>query len=309
MANGNGLSPDVEKKLAAVDGVTDISSLRNAPSRVDGRTEFLTGVNGAAIGELTDLTVTDGSFAVGGARVVVDADTAESHGWKAGSRFRVSYEDGEKGTLTVAGVYEGNVMIQGIILDDSALAPHRSDARAMQVMVKTAGGASDAAENRLEKALGDNPAIKVQSKQDLSESIAQMFTLMLNMLYGLLAMAVIVAVLGVVNTLAMSVFERSQEIGMLRAIGLDRKGIKRMVRLESLVISLFGGVLGIGLGVFFGWAAGELLGSRMATYELVLPWGRMAVFLLLAATVGVLAALWPARRAARLNMLTAIKSE
>ena len=81
---------------------------------------------------------------------------------------------------------------------------------------------------------------------------------MLNMLYGLLAMAVIVAVLGVVNTLAMSVFERSQEIGMLRAIGLDRRGIKRMVRLESLVISLFGGVLGIGLGVFFGWAAGKV---------------------------------------------------
>ncbi|AWW39195.1 hypothetical protein DN051_23135 [Streptomyces cadmiisoli] len=96
---------------------------------------------------------------------------------------------------------------------------------------------------------------------------------------------------------------------MLRAIGLDRRGVKRMVRLESLVISLFGGVLGIGLGVFFGWAAGELLGTRMATYELVLPWARMAVFLLLAASVGVLAALWPARRAGRLNMLAAIKSQ
>jgi putative ABC transport system permease protein len=129
------------------------------------------------------------------------------------------------------------------------------------------------------------------------------------MLYGLLAMAVIVAVLGVINTLAMSVFERSQEIGMLRAIGLDRRGIKRMVRLESLVISLFGGVLGIGLGVFFGWAAGPLFRTSMPTYELILPWGRMAVFLLLAGLVGILAALWPARRAARLNMLTAIKSE
>ncbi|MER5384660.1 ABC transporter permease [Streptomyces sp. NPDC002688] len=309
MANGNSLSPDVEKKLTAVDGVTDASSLRNAPSRIDRRTEFLTGVNGAAIRELTDLAVTDGSFEVGGARVVVDADTAESHGWKAGSDFQVSYEDGRKGSLTVAGVYEGNEMIQGIILDNATLAPHQSEAADMQVMVKTAGGASAAAKDKLEKALGDNPAIKVQDKQDLSDSIAQMFTLMLNMLYGLLAMAVIVAVLGVINTLAMSVFERSQEIGMLRAIGLDRKGIKRMVRLESLVISLFGGVLGIGLGVFFGWAAGELLGSRMSTYELVLPWGRMAVFLLLAAAVGVLAALWPARRAAGLNMLTAIKSE
>ncbi|MFD5635514.1 ABC transporter permease [Streptomyces sp. NPDC127077] len=309
MANGNSLSPDVEKKLASVGGVTDISPLRNAPSRIDRRTEFLTGVNGAAIGELTELDVTDGAFEVGGTKVVVDSDTAKSHGWRAGSRFQVAYEDGAKEGLTVAGVYEGNEMIQGIILDTAALSPHQRDTSDMQVMVKTAGGASAAAKDKLEKALGDNPAVKVQDRQDISDGIAQMFTLMLNMLYGLLAMAVIVAVLGVINTLAMSVFERSQEIGMLRAIGLDRKGIKRMVRLESLVISLFGGVLGIGLGVFFGWAAGELLGSRMATYELVLPWSRMALFLLLAATVGVLAALWPARRAARLNMLGAIKSE
>ena len=82
-----------------------------------------------------------------------------------------------------------------------------------------------------------------------------------------------------------------------------------MVRLESLVISLFGGVLGIGLGVFFGWAAGQLIGAGMPTYELVLPWARMGLFLALAALVGVLAALWPARRAARLNMLAAIKAE
>ncbi|MFD7133698.1 ABC transporter permease [Streptomyces sp. NPDC059894] len=309
MANGNALSPDVEKKLSSTAGVTASSPLRNAPARIDGRTEYLTGVTGSTIGELTDLTVDDGSFQVGGARVVVDGDTAASHGWKAGSAFTVTYEDGQKQRLTVAGVYQGNQMIRGIMLDNTALAPHQDDPADMQVMVKTSGGASEATTDELEKALGSNPAIRVQSKQDLSDQIAQTFTLMLNMLYGLLAMAVIVAVLGVINTLAMSVFERSQEIGMLRAIGLDRKAVKRMVRLESLVISLFGGVLGIGLGVFFGWAAGELLGTRMATYELVMPWGRMALFLVLAAGVGVLAALWPARRAARLNMLAAIKSE
>lgn len=83
MANGNSLSPDVEKKLTGADGVTDVSPLRNAPSRIDRQTEYLTGVNGAAIGKLTDLTVKDGSFTVGGPRVVVDADTAASHGWKA----------------------------------------------------------------------------------------------------------------------------------------------------------------------------------------------------------------------------------
>ncbi|MFF4837787.1 ABC transporter permease [Streptomyces sp. NPDC001315] len=309
MANGNSLSPDVDKKLKATAGVTATSPLRNAPSRVDGQTEYLTGVDGSAIGRLTELTMDSGAFEVGGTRVVVDDDTATSHGWKAGSDFTVNYEDGKKQQLTVAGVYQGNEMMRGIMLDNATLSPHQSDATDMQVMVKTSDGTSGATKDRLEKALGSNPAVKVQSKKDISNDIAQMFTLMLNMLYGLLAMAVIVAVLGVINTLAMSVFERSQEIGMLRAIGLDRKNVKRMVRLESLVISLFGGVLGIGLGVFFGWAAGELLGTKMSTYELVLPWARMAVFLLLAATVGVLAALWPARRAGRLNMLAAIKSE
>ncbi|WP_031025152.1 ABC transporter permease [Streptomyces sp. NRRL WC-3725] len=309
MANRGPLSPDVEKKIASADGVTASSPLRNGESRIDGGTEFLTGVDGATIGELTDLKVTDGSFGVGGTRVVVDQDRAADFGWKAGSHFTAHFEDGKAQRLTVAGVYEGNDMLNGIILDNKVLTPHLSDPADMQVMVKTTDGASDAAKDRLEKALGTNPAIKVQDKKDISNEIAQMFTLMLNMVYGLLGMAVIVAVLGVINTLAMSVFERAQEIGMLRAIGLDRRAVKRMVRLESLVISLFGGVLGIGLGVFFGWAAGELLGTKMPTYELVLPWGRMTVFLLLAGVVGVLAALWPARRAARLNMLTAIKAE
>ncbi|MEU0049239.1 FtsX-like permease family protein [Streptomyces sp. NPDC006309] len=309
MANHGPLSPDVARRLAAADGVTASSPLRDGESRVDGDTEFLTGVDGADIGRLTDLKVTDGSFTVGGTRVAVDEDVAGVHGWRAGSRFTAHFEDGATRRLTVAGVYEGNDLLSGIILDDKVLTPHLTDPADMKVMVRTSDGASGAAKDRLERILGSNPAIKVQDKRDISDENAQMFTLMLNMVYGLLAMAVIVAVLGVVNTLAMSVFERAREIGMLRAIGLDRKAVKRMVRLESLVISLFGGVLGIGLGVFFGWAAGELLGTRMPTYELVLPWGRLAVFLLLAGVVGVLAALWPARRAARLNMLAAIKAE
>uniref|UniRef100_UPI0015F0BB3C FtsX-like permease family protein n=1 Tax=Streptomyces shenzhenensis TaxID=943815 RepID=UPI0015F0BB3C len=309
MANGNALSPDVAKEIAATDGVTASSPLRNAISRIDGRTEFLTGVDGSAIGKLTDLKVDSGTFRVRGSDVVVDDEEAKSQGWKAGSTLTVHYEDGASQRLTVAGVYEGNQVIRGIMLDNATLTPHVAHPDDMQVMVKTADGASSATKDRLAKALGSNPAIKVQDKQDLSDSIAKAFTLILNMVYGLLAMAVVVAVLGVINTLAMSVFERSQEIGMLRAIGLDRKAVKRMVRLESLVISVFGGVLGIGLGVFFGWAAGQLVGSRMPTYELVLPWARMAVFLLLAGTVGVLAALWPARRAAKLNVLAAIKAE
>ncbi|MGX1117343.1 ABC-type antimicrobial peptide transport system permease subunit [Streptomyces ambofaciens] len=149
----------------------------------------------------------------------------------------------------------------------------------------------------------------VKNKEDVSDDFSSAFNLLLNMVYGLLGMAVLVAVLGVVNTLAMSVYERQQELGMLRAIGLDRRRVKRMVRLESLTISLFGGVMGVALGVFFGWAVGQLIGDSLSTYELVLPWPRLILFLFLAGVVGVLAALWPARRAARLNVLQAIKAQ
>lgn len=312
MANFSPLSPDVEKQLAHSDQVTDSSPLRNAQAKIGGDTEYLTGVNGGSIAKLTSLDFTKGGWSgiSGGDKVVVDTKTAENKGWKIGSTFQVAYEDGKKGQLSVAGLYKGNQMIKGIMVDNKTVTPHMSKVTDMQVLAKTKDGATDEVKESLKKQLGDNPAVKVEDKKDVSEGIAKMINVLLNMLYGLLAMAVIVAVLGVINTLAMSVFERGQEIGMLRAIGLDRKGIKRMVRLESLVISLFGGVLGIGLGVFFGWAAGELIaGAGLDTYALVLPWDRLGIFLAMAAFVGVLAALWPARRAAKLNMLTAIKTE
>ncbi|WP_367431757.1 ABC transporter permease [Streptomyces celluloflavus] len=310
MASMTPLSPEVAKTLSGLPEVTASSPLSYSPSRIGTDQQSLTGVNGKDIGKLTQLDFSQGSLAgLGGDKAVVDETTAKEKGWRTGSTFPVTFQDGKQGKLTVSGVYTGNQMFSGIIVDNTVLAPHQKTSFDNQVLVKTADGATDATKDALAKALGKNPAIAIQDKKDVSDGLAQMFSTLLNMLYGLLAMAVIVAVLGVVNTLAMSVFERSQEIGMLRAIGLDRRGIKRMVRLESLVISLFGGVLGIGLGVFFGWAAGELVSGSLATYELVLPWGRMGLFLALAAVVGVLAALWPARRAARLNVLASIKAE
>jgi putative ABC transport system permease protein len=312
MASRTPLSPDVAKKLASTDEVTASSPLRISPSRIGTGTEFLTGVNGKDFGKLTRLDFISGALGtLSGDRAVVDDSTAKNKGWHTGSRLPVAFEDGKHGTLTIGGVYKGNEIIHGVILDNATLAPHQKHITDMQVMVKTKDGATAASKDKLVTALGKNPAISVADKKDVSDGIAKMFTLMLNMLYGLLAMTVIVAVLGVINTLAMSVFERAQEIGMLRAIGLDRRGIKQMFRLESLVISLFGGVLGIGLGVFFAWSTGELIKAtgQLSTYEMVLPWGRMGLFLTLAAMVGVLAALWPARQAAKLNILQAIKTE
>lgn len=312
MANGTFLSPDVEKELAGLGQVTASSGLRDSYAETGGAggSERLLGVDAKAIGALVSLDFSSGSIgALGGSTVVIDSDTAKLEGWKTGQSVPVTYEDGRTGRLTIGGVYEGNEVISGVIVDNAVLAPHMNEVEDMRVLVKTSGGATAATKDAIEKALGNNPAVKVQDKADVSKEISSFIGLLLNILYGLLAMAVLVAVLGVVNTLAMSVFERSHEIGMLRAIGLDRSSVKRLVRLESLIISLFGALLGIGLGVFFGWAAGRLIAGSLSTYAMVLPWGRIGLFLAIAALVGVLAALWPARRAARLNMLAAIKAE
>lgn len=136
-----------------------------------------------------------------------------------------------------------------------------------------------------------------------------MVTAVLNIMYGLLGMSVVIAVLGVVNTMAMSVFERRREIGMLRAIGLDRRGIGRMVRLESLVIALFGGVVGVLLGVVTAWAGNRTLADSFKNMTTVVPPLQILGFLAGAALIGLLAALWPARRASRMDILGAIKSE
>ncbi|MCK7621848.1 ABC transporter permease [Streptomyces sp. RS10V-4] len=310
MATYDPLSGTVEKRLGKVDGVSAVSPLRAAPARIAGRDTFVSGIDASTIRSLLRPQFTTGSLAgFGGRGIIVAKDTAQERGWHTGTTVPVTYPDGTQGELTVSGIFQRNDLLRGIVLDTRTLDPHVQTATAEQVLVKTEGGPSDTVKRNIAKALGDSPAVLVQSKQDVSDSIARSMTMMLNILYGLLAMAVLVAVLGVINTLAMSVAERAPEIGMLRAIGLDRDGAKRMVRLESLAISLFGGVLGIGLGVFLGWAGTRLLASDMPGFELVVPWGRLALFLTLSAMVGMLAALWPARRAARLNLLNAIKAE
>ena len=127
-------------------------------------------------------------------------------------------------------------------------------------------------------------------------------------IFALLGLALIIAVLGIVNTLALSVIERTREVGLLRAIGLSRRQLRLMITLESVVISVLGAVLGVVLGIFFGYIL--MYAVRDEGLEVIsVPWGQLAVFLLLSLVIGVLAAVFPARRAARLDVLRAIATE
>lgn len=249
-------------------------------------------------------TLNDGQVAVG-------SKTAKSNGWKTGDTLPVKFDDDKKGELTIGALYEENEFLSPFVVPKALADQHSSTTRPeiREIWIKADGGASKANEQAIVDALGDNPAMSVMDRQDIRDMFGGFINTALNIMYGLLAMALLIAVLGVVNTLAMSVFERQQEIGMLRAIGLDRGRVKRMIRLEAVVISVFGAVLGVGLGVFLGWAIGRTLSADIPGYALVIPWDRLALFLALAGLVGVLASLWPARSAAKLNMLTAIKTE
>ncbi|MFI5757485.1 ABC transporter permease [Streptomyces sp. NPDC051569] len=310
MAGGGALDASAVDALRKAPGVSALSPDQDAPLRVKGTFQYASAVTPGDIEKVLRLTTVSGSLdTLGEGAIAVDAKAAESNGWRAGDTVPVTYADGTTVPLKVGAVFEENNFLGSALISEELIAEHASASRIQQIWVKTDGGASAARAQALVNALGHNPAISIEDQQDIRNSAGGIINTLLNIMYGLLAMALLIAVLGVVNTLAMSVFERRQEIGMLRAIGLDRTKVKRMIRLEAVVISVFGAVIGVALGTFLAWAVGETIKGSVPGYALVVPWDRIGLFLVLAGLVGVLAALWPARSAAKLNMLTAIKTE
>ncbi|MFE0736159.1 ABC transporter permease [Streptomyces sp. NPDC058855] len=310
MASGDSLGEDAITALAKAPGVTAVSPQQAGALEIEGKYVSASGVTPGDIEKVLNLRVVNGSLStLKQGQIAVADKTADKRGLKVGDTVPVEYLDKAKGKLTVGAIYEESEFVSPVMIDRKLINAHEQQPYTREVYVAMDGGASDANAKALSKAMGDNPGITVMNHKDIRDAFGGPINMLLNIVYGLLGMALVIAVLGVVNTLAMSVFERQQEIGMLRAIGLDRRRVKRMVRLEAVVISVFGAVVGIGLGAFLGWAIGETFKASLPGYALVLPWERIGLFLVLAALVGVLASLWPARSAARLNMLAAIKAE
>ncbi|MFJ9470319.1 ABC transporter permease [Streptomyces caniferus] len=306
----SGLDPELSRKVADIPGVEAAAPLRNTGFETPDSIMSLMGTDLSTIGKVTQLDFTSGSLkGAGGNDIAVSQEMAKKKGWHTGDTLDATFFDKKKAKLKIVGIYADNQLVGDSIGAASLAAPHQLVTKVETLLVKAQDGPSEGLEKQIRHALGDSPLLKVQDHAELRKENAGNIDMVVNISYGLLGMAVIIAVVGVVNTLAMSVFERTREIGMLRAIGLARSGIKQMVRLESVVIALFGAGLGIAVGIFCSWATGNLVSQGLPTYELLLPWGRLALFVLIAAAVGMLAALWPARRAARLNMLEAIGAQ
>ncbi|MDQ0601166.1 putative ABC transport system permease protein [Streptomyces canus] len=253
------------------------------------------------------------SAAYGENAMSVGSDYAKDHGIRVGDTITVAFKGGDTAKLKVAAITDDSGA-----LDQGArylsMATMKQYVPADQIppnsimFAKAKDGQEKQAYAALKDALHDYPQYQVRDQTDYKEELKDQVGQLLNMVYGLLGLAIIVAILGVVNTLALSVVERTREIGLMRAIGLSRRQLRRMIRLESVVIALFGALLGLGLGMGWGATAQKLLAME-GLNVLDIPWPTIIGVFIGSAFVGLFAALVPAFRAGRMNVLNAIATE
>ena len=307
------VSEDAEIAAVKVPGVTVVSSIRSGEGEAFGDT---VGVNGVAsdVSEVVDMTWSSGSGDVA-ARLGHDGafvldDYAQDHDLALGSPLQLKTPTGEVLTLEVEGIFAepkggspfGDVGISATTFD-SAYAERQSE----MTLVNIDGGPTPENTAKLERALSAFPDANVQTREEFKDSMLASLSSVLNVLYALLGLSVIVSLFGIVNTLVLSVFERTRELGMLRAIGMTRRQVRRMIRQESIVTALIGAALGIAVGIFLAVLVTQALSDEGIVFAL--PYGSLALFVVAAIAAGVLAAILPARRASRLNVLEALQYE
>ncbi|TGB14188.1 ABC transporter permease [Streptomyces sp. MZ04] len=246
--------------------------------------------------------------------IAMERDFADKHEVRVGDRLPVEFPGGRRTELTVGALTnqegaEGFGVEGGLFFGIGTVEEYVPGGQESAVYVNAASGTEpDALRDRLEKSLDPYPQVQVRDQADYKELIREQIAVMLYLVYALLGLAIIIAVLGVVNTLALSVVERTREIGLLRAIGLARRQLRRMIRLESVVIAVFGALLGLALGLVWGVSAQQVL-ALQDMKAFAIPWTTVIAVVVGSVVVGLAAALLPALRASRMNVLAAIAHE
>uniref|UniRef100_A0AAU3GWK7 ABC transporter permease n=1 Tax=Streptomyces sp. NBC_01401 TaxID=2903854 RepID=A0AAU3GWK7_9ACTN len=316
---GQPIVPQAAKALETAPGLEHLTSYKDISAKLtapDGSTED-GGVVAADPTYQQDLRRTtvsgDLAKAYGKDAMSVGDVYATEHGIKIGDEITVAFRAGGTAKLKVAAITSDDVAVdKGMNYVSTATAESYVPADKMPNNVAMFAKAQDGKEKEayaaVKGALADYPQYKVQNQADFKQDLKDQIGQLLNIVYGLLALAIIVAVLGVVNTLALSVVERTREIGLMRAIGLSRRQLRRMIRLESVVIALFGALLGLGLGMGWGTSAQKLLALE-GLGVLEIPWPTILTVFVASAFVGLFAALVPAFRAGRMNVLNAIATD
>jgi putative ABC transport system permease protein len=310
----NNFSPipiDAAEAAAKAPGVVAVMNVRTGEVRAFNETIFATAVDPSAR-DLIALKWKDGSQDVlanlGDDGVFVDDGYADDNDLEVGSPIQVTFASGQAETFVVRGIFDpptGGSPFGNITMSTKAWDAHVENPRNLYSFIAMEGDVSDANTAALEKALAPFPNAKAQTRQQFIDNQISGLSAVLNILYVLLALSVIVSLFGIVNTLVLTVFERTREIGMLRAIGMTRRQTRRMIRHESVITALIGAALGIILGIVLA----ALLIARVDFLVFSFPTTQVIVFVIAAIVVGLIAAIFPARRAAKLNPLEAIAYE
>ncbi|RLP08525.1 Macrolide export ATP-binding/permease protein MacB [Propionibacterium australiense] len=311
--NGRPLPDGMTDQIGALDGVADVHAKRQAVAMtVDQQPLLIEAYAPKDFNRIVSETMVSGEMSDEANTAIVLKDLAEANGLSVGDSITLLNASAPLPIpLTVTGIFEMADGVSGasIVTNPTTVEQFTGGDKDAFMTVDAAEGVPiGEVRTQIKSVTGADPLVVVQSMDDYATERTARIDQVITMVYALLALAIVIAVLGIVNTLALSIIERTREIGLLRAVGMKRRQIRTMITLESVTIALLGAVLGVIMGVGFGIALQHVLIDQGLTV-LAVSWSRLGVYLVVAVAVGVVAALWPSHKAARLNMLEAIASE
>jgi ABC-type antimicrobial peptide transport system permease subunit len=306
------------RELPKVPGVRMATAVLDDNARIFGKSTHIEGIDAAAIAQAYDFQWTGGATdavlaTLGTDGAIVKKTYADDHDLKVGSSFTLTSPSGKHMTAVVRGISNPPVfdkidpLMGDVMISQEAFRSHFPTPGLTLAFANLEPGASAALSSHLEQALEAFPDAKIQTRAAWITDRAKGINQLLNLLYVLLALSVIVSLFGMVNTLVLSVFERTRELGMLRAVGMTRRQVRRMIRAESVITALIGAALGLPLGLFLAALVTRALSDQGLGFSV--PIGSLIAFTIVAVIAGLGAAIAPARRAARLNVLNALQYE
>jgi putative ABC transport system permease protein len=304
-----GFSNSVSTVATALPGVASVSTVYQGSFEIRHGLANLTAVSTKDLSQTVILRMQSGSSAaaLGSGKLLIDTNTASTMHLSVGSTVPVKFAQTGSSHLQVGGIFQPNALIGSYLVGDRYFVTHFNNPLPVAVLLQTNSG-SKLTTAGVDHGLRAYPNLKIQTRAGFEKSQQAQVNQLLVLVYALLALAVLIALIGIVNTLMLSVFERTHEIGLLRAVGMKRRQVRAMIRSESIILSVFGAIIGIIVGTALGAAFAASLKHQGIT-DIVIPSGSLVIFLILAALLGLGAATWPARRAGKLDVLTAIATD
>lgn len=294
-------------QLAMLDEVEAVSGFANIDTKINGEVEAVAAFDSATDTAVVNPGVVEGTIAVGVDGIAMLDDKAEELGLSVGDSVSIEFEDGFATDLTVKGIFDDNsITEEPWVVDRELTRAHVNEDTVTFVGLTFAEGVDvEAARANVEATVADFAQLTVQDNTEFQEEAESQISQLQIVVNGLLVLCLVVAFFGIVNTMALSIIERIREIGLLRAVGTTRRQLRTAVRWEAVIVSVFGSLLGIGMGLLLGWAAVVAIPDSFIS-KVGIPWLQLVIYLLVGAALGVVAAFFPALRAANMNVLDAI---